>query len=126
MHTLLIPTLTVKNGANAVNFYKQAFAAEEQSRHTSDNGDIVAELTIDQARFYVADEAPDLGNLSPHTLGGISVRLGLQVDDPDALAKQALDAGARLLYAVADQDYGYRVGRIVDPFGHHWEIFRPL
>jgi PhnB protein len=120
------PTLSVKNAAAAVDFYKKAFSAIELMRVTSPDGEVVAELSIGGAAFYLADESPEHGNYSPLSLSGISVRFGLMVDDPDAVAKQAIAAGATEIYPVADQDYGMRLGHIADPFGHHWEIYKPL
>jgi PhnB protein len=120
------PTLSVKNGAEAIDFYKKAFNAVELMRVTSPDGEVVAELSIGGAAFYLADESPAHGNYSPLSLGGISVRVGLMVDDPDVVAQQAIAAGATEVYPVADQDYGMRLGHIVDPFGHHWEIYKPL
>lgn len=120
------PMLTVRGAAQAVEFYARAFGAEELSRTTTPTGGIVAELSIDGARVGVVDEAPAAHNLSPETLGGTSVRISLIVDDPDATAKRAIDAGATELFPVADQPYGLRQGRVVDPFGHHWLIGRPL
>jgi PhnB protein len=124
--TAIIPTLSVRNGAAAVEFYKKAFDAEELMCITGDDGSVVAELSIDGARFFLADESPEHGNFSPESLGGICIRIGLLVEDPDAVAKKAIGAGAREVYPVADQDYGYRLGLVIDPFGHHWEICRPL
>ena len=124
--TLILPTLSVRNGAAAVDFYKRAFGAVELMRIDSPDGAVVADLSIDGARFIVADEAPEYDNKSPETLGGTPIRMGLQVADPDAVAQKAIAAGATEIYPVADQDYGYRLGRIKDPFGHHWEIFIPL
>ena len=123
---VIVPTLSVRNAAAAIEFYKNAFGAMELMGNTSPDGDVVAELSISGARFVVADEAPEYDNCSPETLGGTPIRMGLQVTNPDAVAKQAISAGAIEIYPVADQDYGYRLGRIVDPFGHHWEIFKPL
>ncbi|WP_295668991.1 VOC family protein [uncultured Mucilaginibacter sp.] len=123
---MIKPTLSVKNGAAAIDFYKNAFNAVELIRVTSPDGEVVAELSIGGAAFYLADESPEHGNFSHLSLGGISVRFGLMVDDPDAVAKQAIAAGATEIYPVADQDYGMRLGHIADPFGHHWEIYRPL
>lgn len=122
----IVPTLSVRNATAAIDFYKKAFGAIELMSVTSPDGETVAELSIQGARFVVADEAPAYGNFSPETLGGGSIRMGLQVNDPDAVAATALAAGATEIYAVADQHYGYRLGRIADPFGHHWEIFKPL
>lgn len=120
------PTLSVRNGAAAVEFYKKAFNAAVLMQVTSPDGDTVAELSIGGAEFYIADESPEYGNFSPESLCGISIRLGLLVDDPDAAAQQAVTAGATEIHPVADQDYGMRLGRIADPFGHHWEVYKPL
>ncbi len=95
-------------------------------RHLSEDGQVVAGLSIGDCRFILADEAPEYENFSPETLGGTTIRMGLQVGDPDAVVQRAILAGAREVYPVADQEYGYRLGRIVDPYGHHWEIFKPL
>ncbi len=124
--TIIKPTLSVRGAATAVEFYKKAFDAVVLMQVSSPDGDTVAELSIGGATFYVADESPEYGNYSPESLGGVSIRLGLLVDDPDAVANQAIAAGATEIHPVADQDYGMRLGRIADPFGHHWEIYRPL
>jgi len=121
-----LPTLSVRNGTAAVEFYKEAFNAEVSFCLTDPGGSVVAELSIKGVRFIVADESPEYGNFSPETLGGSTIRMGLVVPDPDAVAKQAIESGAEEIYPVADQDYGYRLGRIKDPFGHHWEICRKL
>jgi len=122
----IVPTLSVKNGAAAIEFYKKAFGAIVLMSNTDPDGSVVAEMAIGNAQFVVADESPEHGNFSPETLGGTPVRIGLQVADPDLLFEQAIIAGAKVIYPVADQDYGYRIGHLVDPFGHHWEIFKPL
>ena len=121
-----LPTLSVRNGAAAVEFYKKAFAADVLFCLTDPDGGVVAQLSIQGVNFIVADEAPAYENFSPETLGGSTIRMGLVVPDPDAVSKQAIAAGAEEIYPVADQDYGYRLGRIKDPFGHHWEICRKL
>ena len=126
METRILPFLTVKDAARAIDFYKEAFGAEELSRLETPTGQIVAELAIDGAQFNVVDENRDGHNLSPETLGGTSVRVDLVVADPDAAAQRALVAGARELFPIADQPYGWRQGRVIDPFGHHWLIGRPL
>ena len=122
----LMPVLAVRGGAGAVDFYARAFGARERMRVTAPDGAVVAELEIAGHGLMVADESPEHGNPAPESLGGSTVRLALVVADPDALAARAVAAGARLVYAVADQDYGWRLGRVVDPYGHHWEIGRPL
>ncbi len=126
MKTTIKPILSVKNGAAAIAFYNKAFGAVEIMRVESPDGTLVAELSVDGAPFFLSDESPEHGNFSPETIGGNSVRMELSVVDPDTLFANALAAGAIEIYPVADQDYGYRLGRLADPFGHHWEIGRPL
>jgi PhnB protein len=122
----ITPVLTVRGAAEAVTFYTRAFGAEEIYRNTYPDGRIVAELAIGDARFRVADEAPEATNLSPQALGGTSVRINLLVGDPDGLAERAIACGATAVAPVADQSYGLRQGRIADPYGHHWLIGTPL
>lgn len=122
----LIPVLSVQGGKAAVDFYKKAFAAQELMYMESPDGEVLAELNVSGARFYVADEAPEYGNNSPQRLSGISVRLGLLVNCPDELMQQAIAAGAVEIDPMSNKDYGMRLGRIADPFGHHWEIYKPL
>ncbi|MBA2382062.1 MAG: VOC family protein [Chloroflexi bacterium] len=124
--TRILPMLSLRDAARAVDFYHRAFGAKELSRVTTPEGRIVALLAIEDAEFGVVDEAPAVGNFSPDTLGGTSVRISLYVADPDAVAQQAVDAGAELIFPVEDQPYGLRQGRLRDPFGHHWLIGRPL
>ncbi len=126
LQTAIIPTLSVRNGAAAIEFYKNAFGAVELMRVEDPDGAVVAEMAIDGARFFIADESPEHGNFSPETIGGSTTRMGLFVDDPDAVAKRAVEAGAIEVYPVADQDYGYRLGRVQDPYGHHWEIAKKI
>ncbi len=123
--TSLAPMLSVRNGAQAVEFYKSAFGAVEVYRVEDPSGSVVARLSIDGAEFWLADESPEHQNFSPESLGGGSVRMILTVPDPDATFAKALAAGARQVVAVAEA-YGWRLGRLVDPFGHHWEIGHPL
>ena len=124
--TTITPVLTVRGAARAVDFYRRAFGAEEIHRNAYPDGRIVAELAVEGARFRVADEAPEAGNLSPQALGGTTVRINLLVADPDRLAARAVEHGAMEVAPVADQPYGLRQGRLADPFGHHWLIGRPL
>lgn len=124
-HNAVTAVLTIRGAAKAVAFYERAFGAEEIYRNTYPNGRIVAELAVGEARFRVADEAPEAGNLSPEALGGTSVRLNLLVADPDGVAAVAIANGAIEVAPVADQSYGLRQGRLADPFGHHWLIGRP-
>ena len=120
--TSLTATLSVRDWARAVDFYKAAFGADELYRIPPGG---VAQLAVDGAAFWVAEESPPHLNFSPESLGGCSVRMLLIVDDPAALCEQAIAAGADQVAPVADE-HGWRIGRIVDPFGHHWEIARPL
>jgi PhnB protein len=123
----LAAQLSVRNGREAVEFYKAAFGAEEIYRvgGTDEHAEVVSQLSIGDSTFWVADESPAHLNFSPETVGGGTVRMLLTVDDPDAVVQRAIAAGATEISPVAD-DYGWRVGRIVDPYGHHWEIGRPL
>jgi PhnB protein len=119
------PMLSVRNGALAVEFYKNAFGGVEVFRVESPDGSVVCRLSVEGAEFWVADESPEHANFSPETLGGGTVRMILTVPDPDAVFAQAVAAGARAVVAM-ENNYGWRLGRVVDPFGHHWEIGRPL
>ncbi len=121
--TSIAPWMSVHNSARAVEFYKSAFGAVETYRLEDSDGNAVVKLSVDGAGFWVSDGASD--NLSPETLGGGSVRMILTVTDPDALFAQALKAGATEVFPVGEE-YGWRLGRLVDPFGLNWEIGRPL
>jgi PhnB protein len=118
------PWLLVRNSASAVEFYKLAFGAGERFR-LEGRGGVVARLAIGTSEFWVSDESPEHGNFSPETLNGSTLRMILTVADPDAAFAQACKAGARVVHAVTE-GHGWRVGRVVDPFGHHWEIGRQL
>ena len=117
--------LSVRNGARAIVFYKAAFEARELFRIDAEDGAVVARLGVAEAEFWVADESPEHLNFSPESLGGGSVRMVMTVADPDAAFERAVTAGATIVSPVSDQ-YGWRLGRVVDPFGHHWEIGKPL
>jgi PhnB protein len=125
--TDLYPFLAVRDVARAVAYYEQVFGAvEEGERLEAPDGRQVSLLLIDGRHVGVASEAPELGTPSPETAGATTVRISLEVDDPDAVAAGAVAAGGRELFPVADQPYGMRQGRIVDPFGHHWLIGKRL
>lgn len=121
--TSIAPWLSVRNAAQAVDFYKAAFGAKEVFR--IDEGGVVARLSIEGAEFWLSDESPEHKNFSPQSLNGSSVRIILTVADPDAVFARAIKAGASEVYPVGEENE-WRVGRVVDPFGHHWEISRPL
>ena len=126
-NTAIAPMLSVRNGARAIKFYKAAFGADELFRIDDESsGAVVARLSVGESEFWLADESPEHGNFSPESLGGGSVRMVMIVKDPDAAFERAVTAGANVVWPVSNQPYGWRVGRIVDPFGHHWEIGRPL
>jgi len=122
--TTIAPWLSVRNGPRAVDFYKSAFGATEVFR--MDAGDsVVARLSVEGAEFWLSDESPEHSNFSPQTLNGSTVRIILTVADPGMFFARALAAGASQVYPVTEE-HGWRLGRVVDPFGHHWEIGRPL
>jgi PhnB protein len=123
--TSIAPMLSVRRGAKAIEFYKAAFGAGELFRIDDESGSVVARLSVGTAEFWVADESPEHKNFSPETLGGGTVRMVMTVEDPDAAFDRAVAAGATVVWPVSNQ-YGWRLGRIVDPFGHHWEIGKPL
>ena len=120
--TAITATLSVRNGARAIDFYKAAFGARELYR-VGDESSVVAQLSVGGAEFWLADESPEHLNFSPESLGGCSVRMLLIVEDPGAVCARAVAAGATQVVPVA-HEHGWRLGRIVDPFGHHWEVGR--
>jgi PhnB protein len=123
----LFPQLTVRRGRASIDFYKAAFGAVEDYRvgGTDDEEEVVAQLSVGSASFWVSDESPAHGNFSPESVGEATVRMLLVVDDPDGVMERATAAGAAEVHAVVEE-HGWRLGRIVYPFGHHWEIGRPL
>jgi PhnB protein len=123
--TSIAPMLSVRKGSKAIKFYKAAFGAGESFRIDDESGAVVARLSVGEAEFWVADESPEHLNFSPESLGGGTVRMVMIVADPDAAFDRAVAAGASVVWPVSNQ-YGWRLGRILDPFGHHWEIGHPL
>jgi len=120
--TRVTATLSVRDWPRAMEFYRAAFDAEENYRVP---GGGVGRLSVGGAEFWVAEESKPHLNFSPETLGGCSVRMLLIVADPERVCRQAVAAGARQVVPVADE-HGWKLGRIADPFGHHWEIGRPM
>ena len=119
----VIPYLMVNGADAAIAFYKKAFGATEVMRLTEPSGKIAhAQVKIGDAPVMLAEETKEWGNHSPQTLGGTPVIIDLCVDDVDAVVERAVAAGAKLVFPVADQFYGYRSGRISDPFGHVWIV----
>lgn len=129
LKTSLAPWLSVRNGANAVAFYKAAFGATEVYRMEDPGGGLVVRLSVDGAEFWVSGEASKDGSAkidsAPETLGGDTLRMILTVADPDTAFARALAAGATEVFPVGEE-YGWRLGRLSDPFGLHWEIGHPL
>ena len=123
----IVPELAVRRGRAAIAFYEAAFGAVVEYRvgGTDEHEEVVAQLSVDGAAFWVHDEAPAHGTFSPESVGGATTRLLLVVDDPEAVVDRALAAGATLVSAVAEE-HGWRLGRVADPFGHRWEIGHPL
>jgi PhnB protein len=117
--------LNIKHADKAIEFYKKAFNAKEIGRISTPDGSVGhAELQIGNARFMIAEEMPEWGNVSPKTLGGTAVGLCVYVENVDEVFKRALDAGAEISgnMDVQDQFYGDRSGQIIDPYGHKWTI----
>jgi PhnB protein len=123
--TLIAPMLSLRGGAKAVDWYAHAFGAKTLFRVDDADGRVVARLAVEGAEFWVADESPPNANFAPETLGGGTVRMVMTTADPDSVVARAVSLGAALIWPVAEQ-YGWRLGRIADPFGHHWEIGYPL
>lgn len=121
--TSIAPWLSVGDGMRAVAFYKTAFGAVETYRLEAPDGGLVSKLSVDGAEFWLSGGAP--GNNNPQLPGDPAVRMILTVADPDSLFNQALKAGASEIFPVGEE-YGWRLGKLADPFGHHWEIGHPL
>lgn len=113
------PWLTLKGGKQAVAFYKSAFNAVETYRLEDDDGVFVVRLSINGAAFWISSEANDDNENIP--LGGNNVRMILIADDPDVFFARAIKAGATEIFPVGEE-HGWRLGRLTDPYGLHWEI----
>jgi PhnB protein len=114
--TALAPWLSVPNSKKAVEFYTAAFGALETYRLEDPDGNAVVRLSVDGAAFWLSDSPGENKNLD-----GDTVRMILTTADPDALFAKALKAGATEVFPVGEE-YGWRLGRLIDPFGLHWEI----
>jgi PhnB protein len=119
----IAPWLTVRNGEQALRFYQQAFGAKVVYRLEDPDAGVVARLSVEGAEFWLSDG--QLDGSRRESLGGGSVRMILTVGDPDTVFAQALAAGASEVFPVGEE-HGWRLGRLVDPFGLHWEIGHPL
>ena len=117
------PRMFVRDAANAIEFYKRAFGAIELGRAADPSGKIVnVEIKIGDSIISLAEETPEFGNYSPQSLGGATTIITLNVEDADAVWEQATAAGAKVIFPIKDQFYGFRQGRLEDPFGHLWII----
>ena len=123
--TLVSPMLSVRRGAEAIAFHQKAFGASVVFRLDGPDGGVVATLAIEGAEFWVADESPEHQNFSPETLKGSTTRMVLTIEDPHAMFARTVKAGATVVHPMAN-DFGWRLGRVLDPYGHHWEIGKPL
>ena len=119
----IAPWLTVRDGLQALRFYQEAFGAAVVYRLEDPDAGVVARLSVEGAEFWVSDG--QLDGSRQESLGGGSVRMILTVGDPDAVFAHALAAGASEVFPVGEE-HGWRLGRLVDPFGLHWEIGHPL
>jgi PhnB protein len=121
------PQLSVRRGREAVEFYAKAFGAVEVYRvgGTDEHEAVVAQLAVGNASFWVSDESPPHKHFSPESLGGSTLRVLLIAEDPTAVVERAVALGATEVYPV-DEGHGWVLGRIEDPFGHQWEIGKPL
>lgn len=120
----LTPYLTVRDAARAIEFYKQAFSAEVRGgvMKGPDGKVLHAELKIGDSIIMLSDEFPELGSLSPQSLGGSPMGLHIYLDGVDAAFDRAVKAGAEVEMPVMDQFWGDRYGKLKDPFGHKWSI----
>ncbi len=118
------PELWVDRPATAVAFYEAAFGARVLHR-VGDGEDIVAQLAVGDANFWVSGASSEMHRFAPDAIGGTTSRTLLVADDPDELLRRAVRAGA-IEISPAQDEHGWRIGRISDPFGHEWEIGRPL
>jgi len=118
----IAPWMTVRDAQKALDYYKAAFGAVELYRLPDDDGSLaVAQLSVGGAVFWLQADS----NVSPSGAGSGPVRMILSVDDPDALFERAVAAGAAVVAAI-HEDYGWRTGRVTDPFGFDWEVSKQL
>ena len=119
----ITPHIVVRDAASAVEWYRRAFGAEEQRRVALPNGKLMSvELRFGESTVNLADEFPELGILSPISLGGTYGALVIATDDVDVLWKRALEAGAEVFHPLEDAFWGERTGQVLDPSGHRWGL----
>jgi PhnB protein len=122
-HTLT-PHLVVKGASQAIEFYKKAFGAKENSRNPGPDGNSImhADLTIGNSHLFLVDEFPDWNCVGPQTVGGTPVAIHIYVDDVDKVFNQAVAAGAQVKMPLTEMFWGDRYGKLIDPFGHEWSL----
>ncbi|MCC7178159.1 MAG: VOC family protein [Acidobacteria bacterium] len=119
----LTPYLVCKDAAKAIEFYANAFGAQEVARMPGPDGQVMhAEVKIGDSMLMLSDENEERGNLSPGSIGGTAVSIMFYTDDVDAVFKRAVGLGATAEQPPADMFWGDRMGNLVDPFGHKWAI----
>ena len=122
-YSTISPYLAVDDAAEAIEYYKKAFGAEETERMEAPGGKIGhAELKIGDSHVMLSDPFPQASTTPPKELGGTSASIFMYVEDVDAVVQKAVDAGATVTMEVEDQFWGDRFGSITDPFGHNWSI----
>jgi len=125
VQSTIAPWLTIQNDVKAVAFYKVAFNAVETYRMETPDGGLVVKLSVNDAEFWISGSASKNEAPNPSALTNDAIRMILTVHNPDDLFAQALKAGATEVFPVGEE-YGWRLGRLEDPFGLHWEIGYPL
>ena len=126
MHTIT-PHLVVRDAARAVDWYTSVLGAEERLRIPAPDGRLMSvELHLGDSALMLADEFPEMGIVSPQTLGGTYMALHLMVEDVDRVWQRALDAGAEVFRPLQDSFWGERYGQVIDPFGHRWGLAQHL
>ncbi len=127
LKTSILPWLSVGNSSSAGEFYKKAFGAIETYRMETPEGGLVLRLSVDGAEFWVSGQTNyvETNENLKECVGGDSIKMILTVDNPDTFFEQALNAGGKEVFPVGE-DFGWRLGRLTDPFGLHWEIGKPL
>ncbi|MDD9944844.1 MAG: VOC family protein [Myxococcales bacterium] len=125
---ILTPRLVVAGTDDAIAFYRKSLGAELLERHFDEGLGLVvhAALSIGEAVFALTEQSPASHNHAPGSLGGTPVIMQLMVDDPDAVAAAMVAVGAEVIFEIADRFYGRRDGRLRDPFGHVWILFKTL
>ena len=123
----ITPHIVVRDAAKAVAWYTDVLGAEERLRIAVPDGRLMSvELRFGGSAVMLADEFPEMGIVSPQTLGGTYMALHLLVDDVDLVWQRALDAGAEVFRPLEDSFWGERAGQVIDPFGHRWGLAQHL